>query len=99
MRLVEIPDDGIVRIPINKGKAVIGEYRINLSFLPTADARRIIRARWQDSTPMWIANGQKLSTCRLVCTRCGRRTSHRKAKSYKYCPNCGAQMDGMVDET
>ena len=43
MRIIEIPDDGIVRIPMNEGEAVIGEYRVNLSFLPTIDAAPVVR--------------------------------------------------------
>ena len=36
MRLIEIPDDGIVRIPIVDGESTVGERRIDLSDFPTA---------------------------------------------------------------
>lgn len=38
MRLIEIPEDGIIRIPIMNGDNTVGEKRIDLSHLPTVDA-------------------------------------------------------------
>jgi hypothetical protein len=53
MRLIEIPDDGIVRIPIMRGEDSVGERRINLSHLPTIDAVPVVRCKdcvyWQDN--------------------------------------------------
>lgn len=34
MRIIEIPDDGIVRIPIMDGNAMVGEKRIDLRHIP-----------------------------------------------------------------
>lgn len=35
MRIIAIPDDGVVRIPIMDGKSTVGERRIDLSNYPT----------------------------------------------------------------
>lgn len=43
MRLVKIPDDGIVRIPIMEGNTTVGERRFDLSFLPAVDAVEVVR--------------------------------------------------------
>lgn len=44
-RLIEIPDDGIIIIPIMRGEDTIGERRIDLSDLPTVDAEKVVRCR------------------------------------------------------
>lgn len=44
-KLIEIPDDGIIRIPIIRGKDTVGERRIDLSDLPTVDAEKVLRCR------------------------------------------------------
>lgn len=45
MRLIEIPEDGVVRILMNEGNATIGEYRVNLSSFPTVDAVPVVRCK------------------------------------------------------
>lgn len=45
MRLIEIPDDGIVRIPIMDGESTVGEHRIDLSDYPAVDAVPVVRCR------------------------------------------------------
>ena len=42
-RLIEIPEDGIVRIGVMRGEDTVGERRIDLSFLPTVDAAEVVR--------------------------------------------------------
>lgn len=37
-RLIEIPEDGIVRIHLMRGEDAVGERRVDLSFIPTVDA-------------------------------------------------------------
>jgi hypothetical protein len=53
-RLIEIPEDGIVRIPIMAGEATVGEKRIDLSHIPTVDAVKVVRCGnchyWDKST-------------------------------------------------
>lgn len=43
MRVIEIPDDGIVRIPLMRGEDNVGEKRIDLRYLPTIDAVPVVR--------------------------------------------------------
>ena len=43
MRLIEIPDDGIIRIPIRRGEDTVGEKRIDLKEVPTIDAVPVVR--------------------------------------------------------
>ena len=46
MRLVEIPDDGIVSEYIWAGDSVAGIRRIDLSYLPTLEAEPVRHGRW-----------------------------------------------------
>lgn len=45
MRLIEIPDDGIVCLPIMSGDDTIGVRNIDLSDLPTVDAVPVVRCK------------------------------------------------------
>lgn len=45
-RLIEIPEDGIVRIHLMRGEDTVGERRIDLSFLPTVDAAEVVKGLW-----------------------------------------------------
>ena len=56
MRLIKIPDDGIVREYIWSGDSVIGERRVNLSYLPTVDAVEVVRCKdckWYEPDTEW----------------------------------------------
>ena len=44
-RLIEIPSDGIIRIPIMNGEDTVGERCIDLSHLPTVDAVEVVRCK------------------------------------------------------
>lgn len=83
MRLIKIPDDGIVRIPIMDGDTTIGERRFDLSFLPTVEAEPVRHGRWD--TPYDAFHDMVT----IVCSCCG----HTGAKHFHYCPHCGAKMD------
>ena len=58
MRLIEIPDDGIVRTPIMDGESIVGERRINLSDFPTVDAVPVVRCRDCKCLSVW--NGKNI---------------------------------------
>ena len=45
MRIIEIPDDGIIRTPIMQGQNEIGERCLDLSDLPTIDAVPVVRCK------------------------------------------------------
>lgn len=43
----------------------------------------------------WISNGR--NTCsgsRYKCSSCGHTTGYKHLRIYKFCPNCGAMMEG-----
>ena len=82
-RLIEIPCDGIVRIPIRCGHDTVGEHLIDLSSFPTVDAVEVVHGRW-------IFDPYAFSMMCYECSNCG---EWHDTKS-NYCPNCGAKMDG-----
>lgn len=43
MRIIKIPDDGIIRIPITRGKDTVGIQNIDLSMVSTIDAVPVVR--------------------------------------------------------
>ena len=45
MRIIKIPDDGIIRIPITRGKDTVGIQNIDLSMVSTIDAVPVVRCR------------------------------------------------------
>jgi hypothetical protein len=95
MRIVEIPDDGIVRSPIMNGEDTVGEMRVDLSYLPTLEGvAPVVHARWEYNS----------STDRYVCSHCRENAlMFKKDILYggdlfevyltDYCPHCGAKMD------
>lgn len=44
-RLIEIPADGIIRVPIMHGDSAVGERRIDLSDIPIVDAVEVVRCK------------------------------------------------------
>ena len=91
MRLIEIPDDCIVRIPIMSGEDTVGERRIDLSYMPTIEIEQVRHGRWEN-TGEYYERGRTSTQYR--CSECGRRAGYKQVKLYHYCPNCGAKMDG-----
>ena len=66
MRLIEIPDDGIIRIPIMRGEDTVGERRIDLSYLPTVDAVEVVRCKECKKS---MVNPFMTQNPNMVCTR------------------------------
>ena len=89
MRLVEIPDDGIVSEYIWAGDSGAGIMRIDLSYLPTIEAEPVRHGRWEFKHP----NGWSCSEC----GEWGLMIDNRGICKSNYCPNCGAKMD-LVEE-
>ena len=60
---------------------------------PTVDAVEVVHGHWEETL---VPDGyvQKASRLRKRCSVCGWTNACR----YKYCPNCGAAMDGVRDE-
>ena len=81
-------------------KALIAEYdrvhigppggaRKLMEDAPTVDAVEVVHGRWVETL---VPDGyvQKASRMRKQCSVCGWTNACR----YRYCPNCGAKMDG-----
>lgn len=67
-RLIEIPSDGIICIPIMEGNTTVGERRVDLSWYPTVDAVEVIRCK---DCKRWKYDAKKLcGFCdALICYR------------------------------
>ena len=50
---------------------------------PAADVAPVVHARWENYSPVTIK-----------CSRCGHVIHDWRYSECKYCPNCGAKMDG-----
>ena len=57
---------------------------------PTVDAVEVVHGRWIESTNTTYMMSQ------FTCSECG---GKHIAKTWNYCPNCGAKMDGDGDES
>ena len=55
--------------------------------LPSADVVQVVHARWVNYSPVTIK-----------CSRCGHVIHDWRYSECKYCPNCGAKMDGEREE-
>lgn len=65
--------------------AVILEKAIEA--VPSADVVPVAHARWVNYSPVTIK-----------CSRCGHVIHDWRYSECKYCPNCGAKMDGKGEE-
>lgn len=65
MRIIKIPDDGIIRIPITRGKDTVGIQNIDLSMVSTIDAVPVVRCReciycfWQEDNLVYCDNFER----------------------------------------
>ena len=59
-----------------------------LNTLPTVDSVEVVHGRWTESTNTTYMMSQ------FTCSQCG---GKHIAKTWNYCPDCGAKMDGDGD--
>ena len=65
------------------------ELANRIKALPTADVAPVVHGRWEYDLPTINTYGQ------LRCSICNWWTLDPSVdRSYSYCPNCGAKMDG-----
>lgn len=58
--------------------------------LPAADVAPVVHAEW-----VVCGDGDNVP---WMCSHCGKTTAHKYKVMYgKYCPHCGAKMDGGAD--
>ena len=72
--------------PVDDYNIKIQQAKTFLGFSPTADVVEVRHGEWKklyDKAP------------RYVCTACNHLYNNRE---YKFCPNCGAKMDGERSE-
>ena len=81
-RIIEIPSDGVVCVPIMYGEETVGERRVDLSHYPVIDAVEVVHGRWIKAECS-EKNGKS------NCSNC----DHWDWNDCNYCPNCGAKMD------
>lgn len=64
--------------------------RQNIKDMPTVDAVDVAHGRWihQEEYIRGISDHQ------YVCSVCGHLYWNARIPNFKYCPNCGAKMDG-----
>lgn len=63
--------------------------------IPTADVRPVVHAQWEDGPEIKVFKEEKIPT--VQCPKCllyfgDLINNHREV--YRFCPYCGAQMDG-----
>lgn len=61
----------------------------NIMRLPPADVVEVVHAQWE--IPIFIDGNDALDP-RVKCSECG--AVEAAFARWKYCPNCGARMDG-----
>lgn len=78
------------------------ERYIDLDIIPTADVAPVRHGHWdvREPMPMHDIKGNLSWGNWYVCTGCGFATTAIEGHitQYKYCPNCGARMDGGNNE-
>lgn len=60
---------------------------LQLDMIPAADVGPVVHGEWE-----FISSDGS-----LWCSRCKRPSGYRRKAENKYCPNCGAVMDGGDD--
>lgn len=64
--------------------------------LPAADMQEVRHGKWIDTEPKY--NYENHCAAHYQCSECGRRTGIKQTRTYKYCPRCGARMEGENNE-
>ena len=66
------------------------EILYEVHYMPAADVVPVVHGRWIEERSQFTQSGK-----RAMCTRCDKRIEWL-GNPLKYCPNCGAKMDGIV---
>lgn len=72
-------------------KAIDGCLNL-LESMPSADVQEVRHGKWIDTEPKY--DYENHCAAHYQCSECGRRTGIKQTRTYKYCPRCGARMDG-----
>lgn len=60
----------------------------NIEAMPAADVAEVVHGRWN------VVEGCRLDNA--ICSNCGR-NFQAYYEAYRFCPNCGAKMDGAAE--
>ena len=61
----------------------------NIESAPAADVAPVKHGQWKQ-----VSKANRA----VKCTACGFTTDSARARMYRYCPDCGAKMDGGKDD-
>jgi len=62
-------------------------FNADIDAMPAADVAPVVHGEW-----VVCGDGKDVP---WMCSHCGKTTAHKYKTMYgKYCPNCGARMDG-----
>ena len=64
-----------------------------IKMIPAADVRENKRGRWK-----YYGEGRYVKS-HFRCSFCDYPRYEHYANNFKFCPNCGAMMEGVTDET
>ncbi len=81
-----MPDTTPDGTPIANGKRSVSDCVRRIRDIPAADVQPVKHGRWIDKNP------QDKYDPRCICSVCG--SVEFPLSRHKYCPNCGAKMDG-----
>ena len=71
------------------------EHPGDLIHMPTIDAVPVVHGRWEETGKVFVHSMYDLFT---KCSRCSfGHVRNEYQEPYRYCPNCGAKMDGGAD--
>ena len=91
--------EGLHPIRIMQLKCFIGDIEYCLSKIneaPTADVAEVKHGEWL------YRHEHATYSChsiRIVCNECNHYFARLDGENFKYCPNCGAKMDGQKEGT
>lgn len=85
-------------IPCGNGLLFHGVTAATIDAMPVVDARPVVHAQWKDGPEIKVFKEEKTPT--VQCPECllyfgDLINNHREV--YRFCPYCGAQMDGGTD--
>ena len=91
----------LTALEVTERNATMTSAKRMLAYMPAADVAQVVHGRWLNITR--FNDGERIIA---TCSRCKDRGDIRTIRTEfgiweidsPYCPNCGAKMDGGVDD-